>query len=142
MLPGGGLMRKSALCAIAFAGTFAAAQALADVAPAPRKAPPPPPPAVVPPPPPPIVAPPPGPLFIYGPNHYIAAAALYMRRDKGDLVDTFHGDRFLGGRGESIRFGDATRDAFDEWQPGAEVRVGIRIGDPWWLTADVFWIHG
>jgi hypothetical protein len=136
-------MRKSAFCAVALIGALTAAQAYADVAPAPRvpgKAPPP---VMAPPPPPPLVAPPPGPLFVYGPNHYIAVGALYMTRTRGeDRTFVVHEENDFNANDDRSVISSRSLDPFDDWQPGVEARFGIRLGDPWWLTADVFWIHG
>jgi hypothetical protein len=89
------------------------------------------------------VAPPPGPLFVYGPTHYIAAGALFMTRNKGGnrVYVVREEDDFSAGDDRAVISSDSL-NAYDDWQLGAEVRAGMRIGDPWWLTVDVFWLHG
>lgn len=82
------------------------------------------------------------PVAVFGPNYYIGAGAVFMTRNTGGdrvLVTNDGAAAVVGAQGSPV-FTSNGLNTFN-WEPGATLAAGLRLGERWWLFGQVLWLN-
>lgn len=78
--------------------------------------------------------------FVQTPWWYVGAGAVFMKRTKGTDVPLFTEDAGGPTPGSPVAFTSKQLDTFDGFEPGFDVRAGVRATQNLWFTGRFMWI--